>query len=294
MFNRLADLLVNARNSDEDRGANFIHGPRKLVELGTVGDLCVVVVHHVIERAGGDVRQGKERDAGVGFVEAEFASGQILIGRDIGVREHHAFGLAGGARGVDEGSEIAGLDGTDEGIEDRIAIGARIVGPGKDLGESDGSLGGFGVHHEDALEGCPGADGVQFFELLTGRDDGDTATGVGEQDGDLVTGKRGIDGNVDAIDGQDGEVGDCPFPAIFRNQGDAVAFFCTPGKEGLREGVDALVDLVGGERLPVAELVLPEDGAGICSCGHTAKEVVDCREGRRHHVGCFVLPISLN
>ena len=130
--------------------------------------------------------------------------------------------------------------------------------------------------------------------MLAGGDDGDAAAGIGEKDSDLVTGKRGVDGDVDGIDGEDGEVGDSPFPAVFGDQRDAVALFCAPGKEGLRKGVDALVDLVGGERLPGAGLVLPEDGAGICGRGQAAKKVIDGRERRRNHVGRFGQPIGLN
>ena len=140
LLDGLADLLVNARDADEDRGANFLHGLRELVEVGAVGDLRSMAVHDVVERAGGDMRERKERDAGVGFVERELGGSKVLVGGDVAVREHDALGLAGGAGGVNQRGEIVGLDGAHQGIEDGIAIGAGIVGPAKNLGEGDGAF----------------------------------------------------------------------------------------------------------------------------------------------------------
>ena len=56
-FHFLADFLVDARDTDKDRGADFLHRLRQLVELGAVGHLRPALVHDVIERAGGDVRK---------------------------------------------------------------------------------------------------------------------------------------------------------------------------------------------------------------------------------------------
>ena len=69
LLDGLANFFVDARDSDEDGGADFLHRLRELVEVGAVGNLRAVAVHDVVERAGGDVREGKEGDAGVGFVE---------------------------------------------------------------------------------------------------------------------------------------------------------------------------------------------------------------------------------
>ena len=41
-----------------------------------------------------------------------------------------ALGLAGGAGGVDEGGQIPGLDGADQRVEDRVALGAAVIGAG--------------------------------------------------------------------------------------------------------------------------------------------------------------------
>ena len=136
LLDGLANLLVDARNAHKDRGANFLHGLGQLVEVRAVGDLRAVAVHHVVERAGGDMRERKKGDAGVGFIEVKFARGEVLVGGDVAVREHDALGLAGGAGGVDQSGQIVGLDGADQGVEDRVAIRAGIVGAGKNLGKA--------------------------------------------------------------------------------------------------------------------------------------------------------------
>ncbi len=51
--------------------------------------------------------------------------------------------------------------------------------------------------------------------------------------------------------------------------------------------MDALIDLVGGERLPVVELVLPKDGARVSGRCNADEEVVDRRKRSRSHVRTF-------
>ena len=91
-------------------------------------------------------------------------------------------------------------------------------------------------------------------------------------------------GTLTRIDGEDGEIGDGPLPAVFGDEGNAVALFRAPTQKSLSERMDALVDLVGGERLPVPELVLPEDSSGIGSRRDAAKQVIDGGEWSRCHV----------
>lgn len=47
-----------------------------------------------------------EGTVGVGEGEGQIAD----LGDHIGVGEHHAFGFAGGARGINEGEEVFGVD----------------------------------------------------------------------------------------------------------------------------------------------------------------------------------------
>ena len=48
---------------------------------------------------------------------------------------------------------------------------------------------------------------------------------------DLIGEQVGVDGNVDSADGEAGEVGDGPLPAILGEDGDAIAFADAPGLE---------------------------------------------------------------
>ena len=135
------------------------------------------------------------------------------------MREHHALGLSRGAGGVDEGGEVVGFDGSDQGVEIRDHDKGQHRRHRQGSWKRDGAFRSVAIHDEDALELGLGTNGVELFELLAGRDDGDAASGVGEEDGDLIAGQRGIDGDIDGVDGEDGEVGDGPFPAIFGRSG---------------------------------------------------------------------------
>ena len=48
-------------------------------------------------------------------------------------------------------------------------------------------------------------------------------------------------------------------------------FLRAPAEQGLAESTHALVDLVRGDGLPAAEIVLPQDGAGIARGGDAAE-----------------------
>ena len=79
----------------------------------------------------------------------------------------------------------------------------------------------------------PAADRVELFKLLAGGNDGDAAAGVLNQGGDLLAGQGGIDGHIGGADGQGGEVAHRPLPAVFADEGDAVAFLRAPARAGL-------------------------------------------------------------
>ena len=108
--------------------------------------------------------------------------GAVLVGGDVAVGEHHALGLAGGSRGVDERGQVAGLDRARQRVEDRIALAAPLVGSGQQLAEGDGAVGRCGrIHDDDALELRLRADRVELVELLARGNDGDAAAGVADQ-----------------------------------------------------------------------------------------------------------------
>ena len=152
LLNCLANLLVDARDADEDRGPNLFHGLRKLVELGAIDDLRSVAIHDVVECARGDMGERQEGDAGIGCVEGEAGGRKVLVGGDVAMREHHAFGLAGGAGGVNQRCEIVGLDGSDQGIEDWIALRAlHRRRPARILEKAMAPSERVAIHDQDAV-----------------------------------------------------------------------------------------------------------------------------------------------
>ena len=141
-----------------------------------------------------------------------------------------------------------------------------------------------GIHHENVFQLSMGANGVEFVELLAGGDYGNAAAGIGEEGGDLIACEGGVNGDVDGSDGQDGKIRNHPLPAILGNDGNAIAFFRSPAQERLSQLMDSLVDLIGRKRLPVIELILPENGAGIRCGGNTQEQVVDGGEWGWFHL----------
>ena len=98
---------------------------------------------------------------------------------------------------------------------------------------------------------------MKLVKLHARGNDGDAAAGVANQFRDLLAGKGGIDGHIGRADGQRGKIGDHPLPAVLADEGDAVALFRAHPQKGRGQRPHPLVDLIGRERLPLAELVLP-------------------------------------
>ncbi len=112
------------------------------------------------------------------------------------------------------------------------------------------------------------ADGGDFLVLASCRDDDDAGAGVGQHSGDLLGGEGGVEGHIDGAEGEDGEIGDRPLPAIFGEDGDAVALADAPSGERGGEGANAAVELVAGDGLPLAGGIAPLQGAfGAGSAG---------------------------
>jgi hypothetical protein len=287
LLDGLADLLINARNADDDRGPDFSHSLRQLVELAAIGHLRAVVVHDVIEGARGDVRKRQERDADVSRIEAEIDSREVLVGGDVAVGEGNAFRLACGSGGVDEGGQIAGLNGTNKRVEHRVALCAACVCIGEQLAHGDGSVRGGRVHYYDGLKRSLRAYRLKLVELLASGDEGDAAIGVANLLGDLLASQSGIKRHVCRANGQHSEVGDCPLPAILADEGDAVALLRAEAQQCRSQRTNSLIHLLRGDRVPLAEFVLPQDGTRISRRGDANEDVVDRGDLRRSHcVAC--------
>ena len=107
------------------------------------------------------------------------------------------------------------------------------------FGVAEGAL----IHDDDALEGGHFAGGGQLFILLAGGEDEDFGTGVPDAVAKLLRIQGGVEGYIDGAEGEDGEVGDGPLPAVFAEDGDAIAFDDAPTGEEVSEGADAAIEL---------------------------------------------------
>ena len=96
------------------------------------------------------------------------------------MRQHHAFGLARGAGGVDQRGQICRLDGADQRIEDRVALARRASSaPARISDKRDGALRQRGESiMMNSLELGLRAHGVELVELLARGNHGDAAAGI--------------------------------------------------------------------------------------------------------------------
>ena len=122
---------------------------------------------------------------------------------------------------------------------------------------------------------------LQLVKLLARGDDGDAAAGVAHQLGDLLAGERGIKRHIGGADGQRGEIGYGPLPAVLADEDDAVALLAPKAQKRRGQSPDSLINLVRGDGVPVAEFVLPKDGARIGGRGDAKEEVIDRGDRRK-------------
>src|SRR5208337_352941 len=109
LHSEIVDFFEEARNGGEDGGVEFEESLRDVFDDIHVSDGAAVKKIDVVEHAAVDVGEREKRDSQVGFwAETELVAGVGDIGAEIGVREHDALGLTGGARGVNKRGELAG------------------------------------------------------------------------------------------------------------------------------------------------------------------------------------------
>src|SRR5208337_3605441 len=141
------DFLEEARDSAEQRGFDLDEGLRDVLNYGNVGHRAAAEYEHVVERAAINVGEREKGDPQIRVrLEDEVTARIGDVGAEIRVRQHDALGLAGGAGGVDDGSELAGEN-----------LGARVIqnighavqglvevdGNGNGAGTADGEVGGM-------------------------------------------------------------------------------------------------------------------------------------------------------
>ncbi len=164
--------------------------------------------------------------------------------------EHDAFGLTGGAGGVNERCELAGKNfggaqavcgdfGRAGGSDQRFVaeeIGGEIV-----AGSGDDDL-------LDFFEGI--ADFEEFLELFVAGDENDLRAAVIEDVGHAVGGFVEVNGNGDAAGAADGEVGGVPLGTVGGEEADTVAGFYAEFDEGVGKAGYAAEELLGRDGFP--------------------------------------------
>ncbi len=71
-----------------------------------------------------------------------------------------------------------------------------------------------------------------------------------------------------------------PLPAVLADQRDAVALFRAELEKCRGQSAHALIDLIGRERVPMTEFVLPKNGARIGGRGNAKEKVIERRDLR--------------
>ena len=143
---------------------------------------------------------------------------------EVAVGQHDPFGLPGGAGGVDDGGDVAGLDGGGPLLEDprvRTGIGgarlAQLV-VGDDARLLAGALPG---HDHDGLQQRELVTDLEHLvELVAVLHDHHRRLGVPDDMAHLAGGVRHVDGGAAGPGRQDGEVGEDPLRTVLREQGD--------------------------------------------------------------------------
>ena len=121
-----------------------------------------------------------------GGIEAEVVAHVVDVGAKIGVREHHAFRLAGRAGSVDDGSELAG-----ENLRDAQAVAGNVRGTGsrnkRVVAEAFAGKVRARVGSDDVFEFRKiGANGKKFFERRFAGDENHFGAAMPEDVGHAV------------------------------------------------------------------------------------------------------------
>jgi len=245
------DFFEEARNGGEDGGVEFEESLRDVFDDFDVGDGAAMENINIVEHAAVDVGEREERDRQIGAgAEIEFNAGVGDIGAEIGVGEHDALGLTGGAGSVDERGELAGKN-----FGGAEAVGGDFGGTGGGdqrfvMEEVGGEIGADACNNDllNFLEGV--ADREEFLELFLAGDEDDLRAAVIEDVAHAVGGFVEVDGDGNAAGAADGEIGGVPFGAVGRKEADAVAGFYAEFDEGVGEAGDAAQKFLRGDGFP--------------------------------------------
>ena len=104
------DLLEHARHRAHEGRAHLAEVVLDLGDRLGEGDARALGDGGPLEDLGEDVRHRQEEQLLVRLVDGQHVAHRVALPDDVLVREDHALGRSGGARGVDEGEAVVGLD----------------------------------------------------------------------------------------------------------------------------------------------------------------------------------------
>lgn len=211
------------------------------------------------------------------------------VAHEVSVREHDALGLARGAAGVDERSEILGPDGDSEVVQESVGLGGLLAEEGfaREAEAVPGAICIWVIRLRKIV-------GIDRFQRREARQDGGNLRAEcfrGDEDEfrariiedlvELVGSERRINRDVDRTETEDREVDEVPDgPIGFGGVGDAVAGTDTHRVQTGGEGADGFGDFLRGVFAPFAA-DLAREGVRLRIMGQLMrKEVEDARGGR--------------
>jgi len=225
------------------------------------------------------VRQGQNGQKAVAAADRYSLDAGLDVGDDIFVSEHHPFGVAHGAGGVENFGEILlfGL---------RAGLDFFPLFDGLTTGEKCGKFDCFFLLQGELLV-VEGGDKNQvahvqlrhFVDQLAG-DEEPFCTRVADDVVDLGFVKVGKNGHCHRPHGGDRQIGDAPGGRIFAEQGDPVARLDTALTQAHDELINLLLDLPVGDRFFIDE----RKGDAVGEFRHTgAEKFTECPFLQRDH-----------
>lgn len=202
------------------------------------------------------------------------------IVNNIPVCQHHAFGIAGCARGIDDGREIVLLRG---GIftENQMARKGFFFGRDRDelglLREHRGAL-FAGLFDAPVLQRDDGVEVgifeiIQFGALFLRHKRGD-GLGMADDVADIGIRETGEDGHGGHAQGGGGQIGDDPIGTVVAEDHDAVAFFEAVVDQQGGGLLDVGLQLVIGERLFIEKSQCRKMGVEAVAALHQFADVI--------------------
>ena len=226
---------------------------RRRVHEGQAGRQPAVFVGALVHVPG---RQHDDGGFRLFYVDAQARGVGDQVLDEVGMREHDALGVAGGARGVDYSQQIIVGDRGRDAFQEFRVEGDQFLATAHEVGmeahaggqrrRQGGGIGG--IHHQDGGAAIP----VFLFEylcqgreLIRGFHDEVARIGMPENEGDFLRGSVRPAGHADRADGHEGKVGAYPFIAVVDEKAHVVA----PRHAYFRKGCGQCADVGGQARI---------------------------------------------